>query len=357
MARFRAPSSPRSRVLSPSCALAAILVCAGSFPAAVEAATAALPRVSKDPYLGAIVLEVPSGRTLFADGADRKGYPASLVKMMGFLLALEKIEAGTLRLDESVSVPAEATAVDGSKAPLTAGDSLSLEDLLYALMVRSANDAAVTLAIHIAGTERAFIALMNERARELGLTATTFRSVHGLPPAAGGKPDETTARDMAKLSLALLARAETARYTSVARKTLLTRAGRKLEIRGHHPLLGKFEGCDGLKTGYIRAAGFSVSASARRGSKRYVAVVFDSLTKASRDSRARDLLTRAFDGRLAKAKPSIQAKTAVKATAKPKAKAAAPRTASKSSSKAKTAAKAKKPATKAPAAKKTSKSK
>jgi D-alanyl-D-alanine carboxypeptidase (penicillin-binding protein 5/6) len=169
----------------------------------------------------------------------------------------------------------------------------SLEDMLYAMIIRSANDAATALAIHIGGTKEAFVQLMNNRAAELGMKATRFASVHGLPPAEGQQPDVTTARDMSALALELLKHPDALKYTSTQQR-YLPRPGQPFDMRSHNRLLSTIDGCDGLKTGYIRVAGFSITATAIRNNRRVVAVVLGSTDSKVRDAKAKELITRGF---------------------------------------------------------------
>ncbi len=141
--------------------------------------------ISRDPYIGAIVVDASDGRVLFNDNADETGYPASVTKLMDLLIILEKVQQGTLRFTDKVTVTAEAANVGGSQAYLRKNETFSIDDLLYALMVKSANDAAAALAIHIAGSQEAFVQWMNVKAQELGMASTHFHSVHGLPPSRG----------------------------------------------------------------------------------------------------------------------------------------------------------------------------
>jgi D-alanyl-D-alanine carboxypeptidase (penicillin-binding protein 5/6) len=171
----------------------------------------------------------------------------------------------------------------------------SVDDLLYALMVQSANDAAVALAEKVAGSTEAFVALMNQRAAELGMTSTVFHSVHGLPPGAGQQPDVTTARDFARLSRELLKHPEALRYTSTRERPFRPNAGDKTVVmRTHNHLLGDVPGCDGLKTGYIAAAGYSISATAARNQQRVITVVLDSADRKRRDAKAAELIAKGF---------------------------------------------------------------
>jgi len=257
----------------------------------VAESDARVSKMSRSPYVGAIVVDGETGEVLFEDGADRKTYPASVVKMMDLLLVLEAVERGEVAPDDAVRVTAEAARTGGSQVYLKEHEVLVVEDLLYALMIQSANDAAMALAIHIAGSRDGFVSRMNARAQELAMTATRFTSPHGLPPSAGQDPDMTTARDIAKLARALLGRPGAIRYTST--KTYAIRSG-QFVMRSHNSLLESFPGCDGLKTGYFSAAGFSIAATASRGGKRMIAVVLGSESSKLRDQKTRDLLNLGF---------------------------------------------------------------
>ena len=145
----------------------------------------ALDTVSKSPYAGAIVIDASTENVLFEDNADSRVYPASVVKLMVLLVILEAIDSGHLALAEPIAVTAEAAKMGGSQVYLKEHEVFPVEELLYALIVQSANDAATALAIHYAGSKEAFVDLMNQRARKLGMKDTVFHSVHGLPPSKG----------------------------------------------------------------------------------------------------------------------------------------------------------------------------
>ena len=131
------------------------------------AARAKVDPIVKDPYVSALLVDAQSGQTLFAENSDSVVYPASVVKLMDLLVVLERIDRGENRLDEMVQITPEAARIGGSQVYLDPKEQFTIEDLLYALMVQSANDAAVALAIHIAGSKEGFVALMNEKAAEL----------------------------------------------------------------------------------------------------------------------------------------------------------------------------------------------
>ncbi len=245
----------------------------------------------QEPYLGAIAVDADTGRVLFEDGADRPGYPASVIKLMDILIIQERIEGGQLSLSNRVTVTAEAARIGGSQVYLAEKEVFSIEDLLYALMIQSANDAATALALHVGGTTAGFVELMNRRAADLGMTNTHFYSCHGLPPAAGSNPDSSTARDLATLAREVVKHPDILRYTSTRVRGF--RDG-KFIMRTHDHLLSEVEGCDGLKTGHIDAGGYSIVATAARGGRRVIAVVLGSPHWQGRDAKAKELLAKGF---------------------------------------------------------------
>lgn len=249
--------------------------------------------ISRDPYIGAIVIDAYDGRVLFEDGADRPGYPASMLKLMDLFIILDQVKAGRLRLDEPVPITKEAMRMGGSQVYLDPRERFTVDELLYALIIQSANDAAMALALHVAGSREAFVEMMNRKARELGLSPLTrFTSPHGLPPGPGQRPDITTPRDFATLCRVLLAaHPETLKYTSATVRELRPEP-KQFIMRTHNNLLGKVSGCDGLKTGYFSDAGFSIAATAQRDGARVIAVVMGSVDRKVRDAKATELLTR-----------------------------------------------------------------
>lgn len=267
--------------------------------------------ISQSPYRGAIVIDAISGQVLVEDKADVKCYPASVLKLMDLLIIMEKIHQRQLSLDDQVTVSAKASRTGGSQVWLAHKETFTVDELLYALMVQSANDAAVALAEKVAGSTEAFVELMNQRARELNMTSTVFNSVHGLPPGPGQSPDVTTPRDFAILCRQLLRHHDSLRYTSTRERIFRPQAGPKaLIMRTHNHLLGAVEGCDGLKTGYYRVAGYSIAATAARHGRRVIAVVLGSVDRHERDAKAKELIAQGFNALAASAAKPAPANTA-----------------------------------------------
>ena len=257
---------------------------------------AALERIARTPYVGAIVVDAATGRVLFEDRADERGYPASVTKLMTLAVVLDRVDAGQLAFDSPVTVSAAVAGIGGSQVYLKQGEVFTVDDLLYALMISSANDAALALAIHAAGSREAFVGLMNAKARALGMTSTVFHSPHGLPPARDQSPDVSTARDLALLSRALASRPDALRYTSVRVRTLREATAQPFEMRNHNNLLGRLPGCDGLKTGYFAAGGSSIALTVQRAGRRIVVIVLSAEGSKNRDLRAAELAEQGFAG-------------------------------------------------------------
>ena len=282
-------------------------------------APASAPRA---PYRGAIAVDAASGRVLFADNERTTGYPASCTKLMTMLLVLEDIRAGRYKLTDQATASAYAASMEPSKVDIRPGQSMTIDDLLYALMLKSANDGAIVLAEHSAkmragGTETpdevaqdrvaAFVARMNRRAQELGMKDTRYASPNGLPPPRGTKRgfDVSTAYDLSILGRVLVAMPETLKYTSRASYTVTGGSGQPISFQNHNyfvphnrdpqRLAVPVPGCDGLKTGYTAASGSSIVLTAQRGDRRVVAVVLGSAGRHEREAAAGRILRDALD--------------------------------------------------------------
>lgn len=235
---------------------------------------------------------VGTGTELAARDADRQWPPASMTKMMTVLLALEQVHAGKHTLAEPVRVSARAASQGGSQVYLEEGETFPLGDLLSAVMIPSANDAAVAVAEHLAGSVEDFVRRMNARARSLGLTRTVYQTPNGLPPRPSGVPDLTTARDLARLARELTQYPEARGWSGTAETTF--RDGTFL-MKNTNQLLRRFAGATGLKTGHTWSAGFSVTATATRDGLDLVAVVLGTPSREMCFDTASKLLGDAFE--------------------------------------------------------------
>ncbi len=235
----------------------------------------------------AIVVDMRDGTVLYEHHADRRQQPASLTKMMTAYLAFEAVENGQLRLDQKVRVSRNAARQPASKLYLKEGQYVTIRSLIRAAAVRSANDAAVALADAIAGSEREFAKLMTAKARQLGMRNTSFSNANGLTE----KGNLSTPRDMAILARHL--HFDFPEYWNVFGRRSTYAAGQKV-WNTNRRLLASYRGADGIKTGYTRAAGYNLAASARRGSERVVAVVFGGSSSRWRNARVAELLDKGF---------------------------------------------------------------
>jgi D-alanyl-D-alanine carboxypeptidase len=236
-----------------------------------------------------IVIDAETGAVLHASHADDENYPASLTKMMTLYLAFEALEQGRIKLDTRFSVSKHAAAQAPSKLGLHPGETIAVKDIILALVTKSANDAAVVMAEGLAGSEPAFAQRMTQQAHALGMASTTFRNASGLPNA----EQVTTARDIAKLSQALLKRFPQY-YAYFSTEDF---AYKGVVYHNHNKLMQGFDGMDGIKTGFIRASGFNLAASAVRDRRRLIGVVMGGQSARSRDLHMAELLEDAFAGR------------------------------------------------------------
>lgn len=234
----------------------------------------------------AIVMDMRDGTVLYEHHADRRQQPASLTKMMTLYLTFEAVENGQLDLDQKVRISRNAARQPASKLYLREGRHYSIRSLIRAAAVKSANDAAVALADAVAGSERAFARLMTEKARQLGMRNTTFKNANGLTE----RGHLSTPRDMAILARHL--RYDFPEYWNVFGRKSTYAAGKR--IWSTNRLLSSYRGADGIKTGYTRAAGYNLAASARRGREHVVAVVFGGRSSAWRNRRVAELLDKGF---------------------------------------------------------------
>jgi D-alanyl-D-alanine carboxypeptidase (penicillin-binding protein 5/6) len=261
-----------------------LAVCLQS-PGVIAAAT------GRPPTVAWITINAENGDVLAAEDPDRPGAPASMTKMMLALLVVEAVRDGQLKLTDPVQTSATASKMGGSQVYLKQGESFTVDELLGALMVGSANDAAAALAERVAGSLPGAIQRMNERAMALKLTQTRFGSVHGLPPGRGQMGDVTTPRDMARLSQELVKHPDILRWTSTPEAPF---RGGVFRMQNVNKLIGVFPGADGLKTGHFHQAGYNVAATAKRGDLRIITVVMGAESNKARFADAARRLEEAF---------------------------------------------------------------
>jgi len=228
---------------------------------------------------------------LFAENEHEALPPASMVKMMTELIVLEHVAIGEISEDDLVTVSAKASRMGGSQVYLKQGETFTVHELLQALAIHSANDAAVALAEHLAGSDEAFVELMNARARELGMHDTDFRFVHGLPPGRGQHPDASSAFDMAVLGRELAKYPEALEWA--VSDHVPFRDG-KFFLTNPNPLVGNFRGLEGIKTGFHSGAGYCLTASAYQKGVRLISVVMGAPTNTARGTETTRLMARGF---------------------------------------------------------------
>ena len=234
-----------------------------------------------------LVIDASTQRVLEDRNADARMYPASLAKMMTLYLVFDALDEGRFTLDDTFKVSATAEAQPPTKIGLKKGQKIKVRDAILALTTRSANDVATVVAEGLGGTEAEFARLMTEKARALGMRDTVFKNASGLPD-----PDMiTTARDMVRLAIALK-RDHGRHYRFFSTKSFTYKG---TTYRNHNQLLATYKGVDGLKTGFTRAAGWNLAASAERDGKRVIAVVLGGETRVWRDKKMASLLDLGFE--------------------------------------------------------------
>lgn len=237
----------------------------------------------------AVLMEASTGRIIGASNMREMLAPASMVKMMVAYVVFQHLEEDLFKLDEVVTTSAFASKIGGSQVYLKEHEQFTIAELLEAVLVQSANDGAVALAEHLAGESSGFVALMNAAASEIGMKNTVFHSPHGLPPAKEQKPDLISAYDAALLGQALITRfPQSLELTAINERPF--RDG-KFIMRNHNALVRTFPGCDGIKTGYYRDAGYSVTATALRKGLRMIAVVMGCESSRIRNAETSRLLS------------------------------------------------------------------
>lgn len=234
----------------------------------------------------AFVMDADTGLILHRDNSNKILHPASLTKMMTLLMTFDALDKGAIRLHSRVPISQHAASMIPSKLGLKVGSTIKVKDAIYALSTKSANDIAVALAEKLGRTEKNFAVMMTKKARALGMTKTRFKNASGLHD----PRQVSTARDMARLGRILVTKYK--KHYHYFSKKSFTYQGKV--YRSHNKLMDTYAGMDGLKTGYIRQSGFNLVASAVRGDRRLIGVVFGGKTGKSRNAQMKKLLDNAF---------------------------------------------------------------
>jgi len=260
--------------------------------------SASLAFAKENKKYASIVMEADTGMILHQENADKKLHPASLTKIMTLMMLFEAIEQGKMNYNTRIRISSHAASMVPSKIGLKPGASIKAKDAINVLVTKSANDIAVAVAEHLGRSERSFAKLMTRKARYIGMKSTTFRNASGLHD-----PKQiSTARDMALLAQYVINKHPN--FYKFYNQTSATYKGKT--YRNHNKLLGKYKGMDGMKTGYIRASGFNLVASAKRNNQRIIGVVFGGRSGKTRNAHMANLLDTGFSKmrrlRIAKAK-------------------------------------------------------
>jgi len=242
-------------------------------------------RVHVEKY-AAFVMDLRSGIVLHSENENKKLHPASLTKMMTLLMVFDAMDRGRLKRHHRIKISEHAASMIPSKLDLPVGSSIKVKDAIQALATKSANDIAVAVAEKLGNTEKNFARLMTKKARSIGMKRTTFRNASGLHDVR----QVSTARDMAILAKTLLTKYK--RHYHYFSKDSFTYAGKT--YKSHNKLMNSYEGMDGLKTGYIRASGFNLASSVKRGDNRLIGVVFGGKTGTLRNAQMREILDQPF---------------------------------------------------------------
>lgn len=246
-----------------------------------------LPPVGAHPIYESIVIDASTGRVLHQVNADTQSYPASLTKMMTLYMLFDALNKGKVHLDTPIMISAHAASMAPSRLDLAPGSTIAVEQAIYAVVTKSANDVAVAIGEHLGGgSEDRFCEMMTARAHAIGMTRSHFANASGLP----NKAQLSTARDMAILGKRLMT--EFPQYFPYFSHTEFPYRGQM--IRTHNHLLENYDGADGIKTGYTAASGFNLVASARRGDTRLITVVFGGTSAKGRDMHVAALMDAGF---------------------------------------------------------------
>lgn len=238
----------------------------------------------------AILIEASTGEIIFEKNSHERLVPASMTKMMSMLLIIESIEKGIISWDEMVTVSENASSMGGSQILLETNEKMSVSDLFKGIAVASGNDAVVAMAEKIAGTEDAFVNMMNNKAKELGLKDTNFKNPHGLDTA----NHYSSAYDMAMIAKELVKHEEVFKYTSIYEDYLRQNTDKEIWLVNTNKLVRFYDGVDGLKTGYTAGAGYCLTATAKKNGMRIIAVAMGEPDSKTRNAEITSMLDYAF---------------------------------------------------------------
>ena len=239
----------------------------------------------------AILIEASTGRVLFEKNSDEQRPPASMTKIMSMLLIMEAIDSGKLSLSDAVMISKNASSMGGSQIFLQEGDTYKVEELLKGIAIASGNDAVIALSEKVAGSVDNFVKMMNDRAKELGLSNTHFVNPHGLD----AKDHYSSARDMSIMGLELLKHEKILEFTSIYEDYLKKPDGSSTWLVNTNKLVRFYNGADGLKTGFTESAGYCVTTTAKRGDMRILSVVMGVESPDKRSSDTTNLLNYGFN--------------------------------------------------------------
>jgi serine-type D-Ala-D-Ala carboxypeptidase (penicillin-binding protein 5/6) len=238
------------------------------------------PQDQEEPYKAYVVMEASTGKVLEGANTHLRWPPASITKLMVSLLVMEKLAANEIKLTDTITASRDASKMGGSQVFIKEGETFTLEELMKAMLIASANDAAYAIAEFIAGSKDKCVDLMNEKAKALHMTDTEFRSVHGLPPSKEQEEDLTSAEDLATLARHLLKYRKLLEWTSARSEPFRDST---LIMVNHNKLLGRMSSIDGLKTGFYKKCGYNMVATAKKGDLRLIVVVMGSPAAKIRD--------------------------------------------------------------------------
>lgn len=239
----------------------------------------------------AIMLEASTGEIIFQKNVNEKRPPASMTKMMSMLLIMENIEKGNLAFEEEVTASAYASSMGGSQIFLKAGEKMKVEDLLKGIAIGSGNDATVAMAERIAGTEEAFVKLMNDRAKELGLNNTNFKNSTGLD----AENHYSTAYDMSVIARELVKHKKILEFTGTYEDYLRKDSASPFWLVNTNRLVRFYQGVDGLKTGYTKEAGYCLTSTAEKDNMRLITVVMNEPSTQIRNGETSSMLDYGFN--------------------------------------------------------------